>query len=172
MKHTVILKWNPAVSSLTMLDFLVGIANEDNLGDWSIYEHESVHTGDTFYMIKVGKGQTGIVMRGVITSDPVKGEDWSGRGREVYYCDYEAEIQINPDTFDLLSSEELRDAIPDFDWFAGHSGVVLNEEQAEKLESLWTAYFKQHRGEFYSRLEKIESRGKTNDQMFLRAYDE
>ena len=169
MANTVILKWNPAISSNGMLSFLMEIAKEDNRGDWSIHDHERVRAGDTFYMLKVGKGQNGIVKRGTITTDPVADADWSGRGRKVYYCDYEAEIMINPDTFELLESAALRDAIPDFDWFGGHSGVVLNEAQAAKLEELWDDYLRRNMDEFFSRFELMDRRKMLNDQLYLAA---
>ena len=167
MANTVILKWNPAISSKHMVHFLDEIADEDPMGDWSVRDHERIHAGDIFYMLKVGKGQTGIVKRGIITTDPVTDEDWSGQGRVTYYCDYEAEIIINPDTFALLTSETLREAIPDFDWFGGHSGVVLHEAQAAKLEELWQRYLSDMADEFRSRCELMEKRGMINDQLYL-----
>jgi len=167
MANTVILKWNPAISSNGMLAFLMEIARADACGDWSIHDHERVRAGDVFYMLKVGKGQNGIVKRGRITTDPVVDADWSGRGRKVYYADYEAEIMINPDAFDLLTSERLKEAIPDFDWFGGHSGVVLDERQAARLESLWEEYVSASQDEFCARLELMARRGMPNDQLYL-----
>ena len=168
MANTVIFKWNPAISSYSMSQFLYDMLDEDNHGDWSVRDHERIHPGDIFYMLKVGKGQTGIVKRGVITTDPVADGDWSGHGRVIYYCDYEAEIMINPDTFSLLTSEQLRDAIPDFDWFGGHSGVVLNEDQVAKLETLWHKYLMSMMDEFRSRRELIGRRDNMeNDQIFI-----
>lgn len=114
MANTVILKWNPAVSSYNLIRFLDDIAQEVHESDWSIWEYERVKAGDTFYMLKVGHGQTGIVMRGKITTDPVADDDWSGRNRRTFYCDYDAEIMLNPDTFHLLDSEALRDSNPRF----------------------------------------------------------
>lgn len=174
MANTVILKWNPAVSSNSMAEFLGEIINEEPTGDWSVRDHERIHPGDIFYMLRVGKGQTGIVKRGVITTEPVSGGDWSGHGRVTYYCDYEAEIMINPDTFSLLTSEQLQETIPDFDWFGGHSGVVLNEDQAAKLETLWHKYLMSMMDEFRSRSKLIERRGNMmNDQIFIATqYDE
>ena len=168
MANTVIFKWNPAISSNGMHQFLEEILDEDGMGDWSVRDHDRIHAGDTFYMLKVGKGQTGIVKRGVITTDPVADEDWSGQGRVTYYCDYEAQIMINPDTFSLLTSEQLRDAIPDFDWFGGPSGVVLGEEQAAKQEALWHKYLMSMMDEFRSRCELIDRRGNmVNDQIYI-----
>ena len=167
MANTVILKWNPAVSSYNLVRFLDDIVQEQRGSDWSIWEHERVKTGDTFYMLKVGLGQTGIVMRGKITTDPVADEDWSGRGRLTFYCDYEAEIMINPDTFPLLGSDALRDNIPDFDWAGGHAGVVLEERSAAVLETMWGAYLRDNLAEFRSRLELIERRSMLNDQLYI-----
>ena len=168
MANTVIFKWNPAISSCSMHQFLEEILDEDGRGDWSVHDYERIHAGDIFYMLKVGKGQTGIVKRGGITTDPVTDEDWSRQGRVTYYCDYEAEIMINPDTFSLLTSEQLQEAIPDFDWFGGHSGVVLNEDQAAKLETLWHKYLMSMIDEFCSRSELIERRDNmVNDQIYI-----
>lgn len=167
MKNTVILKWNPAISSYSMGRFLNDIVSRNAESDWSIWEYEHVHKGDIFYMLKVGMGQPGIVMRGKITSDPEPGEDWSRQGRKVYYSNYTAEIMINPDTLPLLSSNTLRDSIPGFDWFAGHSGVVLDKKQSEILNNVWEEYLQKNKAEFLSRLELIECRDLLNDQLYL-----
>lgn len=167
MADTVIFKWNPAISSVSMLDFLRDIFQEEPESDWSVWDHDRVRKGDTFYMLKVGQGQTGIVMRGTITSDPAADSDWSGRGRQVFYCCYRAEIMINPDTFPLLDSSLLRDNIPGFDWSGGHSGTVPDGKQAEVLERMWENYLLENRAEFQARLDLIEKRGMRNDQLYL-----
>ena len=167
MANTVILKWNPAVSSYNMVRFLTDIVREENESDWSIWDHEHVRRGDIFYMVKVGSGQTGIVMQGKITSDPQEDEDWSGRGRKTFYCDYRAEIMISPDTFGLLSTAELQDNIPDFEWTGGHAGVILPPESAVVLENMWNSYLQGKAEEFSSRLDLIRRRRFYNDQLFL-----
>lgn len=144
------------------------ILDEDCQGDWSVRDHGKIHDGDRFYMLKVGRGQSGIVKRGTITADPVADDDWSRQGRVTYCCDFEAEIMINPNTFSLLTSGQLRDAIPDFDWFGGHSGAVPTEEQAEKLEVLWQKYLTDMTDEFRSRFKLLERRDNmVNDQLYM-----
>ncbi len=150
----VILKWNPAFSSYTMVRFLnhlekCALANDGSIGmNWSVWEYGKVHKGDTCFLLKVGYGQTGIVARGVITSEPYSGEDWSWRNRPTMYCDFDFEVMINPDAFPLLTSAELSEAIPEFDWFGGHSGMVLTEGQGEKLEQLWQNYMQRQAADF------------------------
>jgi len=166
MKNTVILKWNPAISSYRMIDFLDDIVQNNTKSDWSIREYEKVRKGDRFYMLKVGQGATGIVMRGEITSDP-DGDDWSQQGCKRYYSNYKAEIMINPDTFALLTGEMLQDNIPGFDWSGGHSGMVLDEKQSAVLEQMWKAYLQRSKAEFQSRIELLDRRAMLNDQLYL-----
>ena len=152
----VILKWNPGFSSYTMAQFLndlekCALANKDNIGlNWSIWDYDQVHEGDIFYMLKVGYGQTGIVARGTITSEPYQGEDWSWRNRPTRYCNLDFEVMINPDAYPLLDSKLLTQAIPDFDWNGGHSGLVLTDAQANHLEQLWNSYM-MRQGEYFDK---------------------
>lgn len=142
----VILKWNPGFSSYTMARYLndlekCALANNDNTGmNWSVWDYEQAHKGDIFYMLKVGYGQTGIVARGTLTTEPYKDEDWSWRNRPTFYCDLDFEVMINPDAYPLLDSKALSQAIPDFDWNGGHSGLILTNEQADTIEDMWNSY--------------------------------
>ena len=72
--------------------------------------------------------------------EPYKDEYWSGKKRTVYYMDMEVTHMIHPDRCSLLTSEMLTKEIPDFVWTGGHSGQLLNDEQANKLDALWDAY--------------------------------
>jgi hypothetical protein len=156
---TVILKWNPAFSSYNMhhyLSDLIDMVTEYEPDyNWSVWDWSQIHKGDRFYWVKVGMyGQTGIVASGKITSEPYKDEDWSGRGRETYYVDFLPDVVINPDALPILTCEELTKAIPDFEWDKGHSGLVLTEEQAEKVDQLWSKFLKKNEAVFYDALKK------------------
>ena len=171
---TVILKWNPAVSSYSMLHYLSNIRELNQYDepdfDWSVWDHEQIHEGDRFYWLKVGQyGQTGIVGTGIITSDPYASEDWSGKGRQTFYVDFAAEMLLNPDALPVLSTEALQAAIPDFEWTGGHSGLVLTDEQAEKLDMLWMG-FVQENSELF---EKARNLGRGDDDLiFTKQEDE
>lgn len=153
---TVILKWNPGFSSYTMVRFLndlekCAFSNSDKSDmNWSVWDYDKVHAGDTFYMLKVGYGQIGLVAKGTLSSDAYSGEDWSWRDRPTRYCDLKFEFMVNPDAYPLVDSAMLAQAIPDFDWKGGHSGLVLTDEQADKLESLWNEYM-QRQAEYFDR---------------------
>ena len=145
MPKTFILMWNPSISSYTMERFeedLIEMANGWELEDfnWSVWDYENAREGDAFYMVKVGPGSNGVVMSGTFTSDPYQGEDWSGKGRKVFYMDMAVKEMIHPYRSPILTSEKLATEIPDFVWTGGHSGQMLTEEQADKLNQLWNEY--------------------------------
>lgn len=142
-QHTFILKWNPAISSVKMEDHLEGLRNiwVDDF-NWSVYEWEKAEMGDRFYLVRVGEGNTGIVMSGVFSSQPYVLDDWSGRGRTVYYMEMKPNVIIDPDRAPMITTKELDEAIPDFTWNGGHSGHMLTDDQAMKLEKLFAKYFK------------------------------
>lgn len=136
--NAVILMWNPDISSFKMDDYLNGMQQFNNFSlNWSVWEHEKTHQYDRFFMVRIGSTNTGIIMSGMIMSEPYKGEDWKGKGREVYYVDLNVSVMVHPERSLLMPSEKLSKQIPDFNWFGGHSGRVLTEEQSIKLLNLW-----------------------------------
>lgn len=161
---TVILKWNPAFSSYSMLHYLHDLyrlhQDDNDYGyNWSVWDWRQIHEGDRFYWVKVGMyGQTGIVGCGEITSEPYRDEDWSGKGRETYYVDFRPEVLLNPDALPILTCGELEQAVPDFEWAKGHSGLVLTDDQAARLDRLWQDFLNRNRSLF------AEAEGKRNNE--------
>ena len=145
-QNTVILMWNPSISSVTLEDHNAAVKRMlTEYFNWSVWDHKNAKCGDRFYLVKVGKdGHNGIVMSGVFDSQPYESDDWSGRGRQTFYMDMQPNLILNPDTAPMLTTEELMKAIPTFDWTGGHSGRILSKENAMKLEGLWSKYLKKH----------------------------
>lgn len=140
------LKWNPAISSYKMMDFLaemnIALSGGDPSMNWSVWDHEKIRKRDIVYLLKVGYGATGIVAKGKVTSKAYRDDDWSGMGRETYYVDFEPICMVSPDAAPILTSQQLENDIPDFDWRGGHSGLLLTEEQESRLNTLWGNYIK------------------------------
>lgn len=111
--------------------------------NWSVWEHKKAKKGDRFVMVRCGEGKTGIVMTGIFDSDPYQATDWSGKGRKVFYMDLEPNFIANPEKADIITTAELQEAIPTFNWTGGHSGRLLSEEQAKSLEVLLSKYLRQ-----------------------------
>jgi hypothetical protein len=135
--------WNPAISSITIHNHIDSIAHIDDWEfNWSVYEWEKAHEGDRFYLVRVGEGKTGIVMSGVFTSEPYTDRDWNRlrQSRQIYYMDMHPNFIVNPETMPIITTAQLQEAIPDFEWSKGHSGKLLTDEQAEQLEQLFKDY--------------------------------
>lgn len=143
-RKTFIMRWNTDISNYKMSEFEDAMEDFNDEGfyyDWSIWDYQKAHLGDRFYMIRTGNGKNGIVMRGTIIGAPYPDEDWSGKGRKVYYIRMALTHMIHPDkTPCLLTTEELTNEIPDFDWNNGHSGELLSDIQATKLEEAWNDF--------------------------------
>jgi len=157
--NTFILMWNPEISSFRQLDWtsLMSHLPFEKL-NWSVWDHTRVDYYDKFYMVRVGKGNTGIVMKGFIESLPKRGEDWSGKGRIVYYCDLSITSMIDSEKQPIITTEQLQKAVPDFDWTGGHSGQMITKEQAKKLNQLWEKYEKENKT-LFTEQKKQMSRG-------------
>ncbi len=143
--NTFILFWNPDVSSYTLERMRDDLEHWAHVSNWSVWQHDLAHKGDRFFMVRCGQGKTGICMSGRFRSEPYRAEDWSGKGREVYYMDLLADTVIAPDYLPILPTEELSTAIPTFDWTGGHSGRLLPAGEAEKLEKIWAAFLEQNK---------------------------
>ena len=143
--NTFILFWNPEISSYTLERMRDDMEHWAHVGNWSVWQHDLAHKGDRFFMVRCGEGKTGICMSGRFRSEPNRDEDWSGKGRVVYYMDLWADTVIDPEFLPILSSDELTKQIPSFDWSGGHSGRLLPEKNAEKLEGLWTSFLEQNK---------------------------
>lgn len=140
-QNTFILMWNPAFSSVSLEDHNNAIENMlTEQFNWSVWEYEKAKCGDRFFLVRVGEGNTGIVMSGVFDSNPYQGSDWSGKGRKTFYMDMSPNVILNPDKCPMLTTSQLCETIPTFDWTKGHSGRILTQEEARKLESLWHKY--------------------------------
>jgi len=143
--NTVLLRWNPEISSMTYQRHADGIANFYNEDfNWSIWEHQLVHDDDRFLMLCCGGDKHGIVMSGTISSMPYRDQSWRGDGKMIYYCDILPDVIIDPLAAPILTSETLYREIPEFDWDHGHAGIVLDEDIALRLEVLWLQFLYNH----------------------------
>ena len=143
-RKTFIMRWNTDISNYKLSEFEESMDDFEVDGfyyDWSIWDYQKAHYGDKFYMIRTGSGKHGVVMRGTIIGTPYPDEDWSGKGRKVYYIRMSLSHMIHPEKSPLLlTTEELSKAMPSFNWEEGHSGMLLDDMTAMHLDELWQDY--------------------------------
>lgn len=144
-QNTFILMWNPDISSVTLDDHRYGIAHMlTEYFNWSVWDYEKAKCGDRFFLVRVGMGNTGIVMSGIFDSQPYEDGDWSDKGRRVFYMDMLPNVILDPEKAPMVTMEEVQKVIPSFDWTGGHSGRLLAKEDAIKLESIWSEFLAEH----------------------------
>ena len=151
--NTFLLRWNPAISSYTMKRLNDDIEEWhngfwDSDFDWSVYDWQKAQCGDRFFMVRVGEGNTGIFAAGRFTSDPSKGDDWAKKGRDIYYMQMEFEAVFHPERTNIITTEELERELPTIDWRKGHSGELLDNSIAEKLEVMWRVHTERNKNAF------------------------
>lgn len=137
---TYLMRWNPAISSFTEKDYEKCMENRMHgmfRMNWSIREWEEARRGDFFYMLRTGDEKAGIVFSGQFTSDPYPGDDWAGSSRRRMYVDMICMNPVEPGTKPSLSLETLQKEIPAFDWAKGHSGILLSDNMAKRLDKIW-----------------------------------
>ena len=103
-RKTFIMRWNTDISNYKLSEFEDAMEDFFDDGfyyDWSIWDYQKAHIGDKFYMIRTGEGKNGVVMRGTIIGTPYPDEDWSGKGRKVYYIRMSL---TNTELYSLLKS--------------------------------------------------------------------
>jgi len=125
--------------------------------DWSVYEWQNARNGDRFFMLRTGEGNTGIFAAGRFTTEPYKGEDWAGKGREVYYMRMDFEAVFHPERTEIISTEELEREVSNIDWRKGHSGELVDNETADKLELMWRDHIGRNKSMYLPRAVRNES---------------
>ena len=134
-----LMRWNPSISSFKEKDLEECVENMVHgmfRINWSIYEWEEARRGDLFFMMRVGDDKAGIVFSGQFISDPYPGDDWAGTTKRRMYVDMIITNFAEPGAVPRVSLEKLQEAIPEFEWAKGHSGVLLSEDIVKKLDDL------------------------------------
>lgn len=145
------LRWNTAVSNFKVKDFekcMDLFRNEDFCMSWSIWDWQDVRVGDKVYLLRVGEGKTGIVMRGEIISDSYVDQDWSGKGRIVHYVYFKVTEMMHPEKAVIPTTDALAENWRDIEWNGGHSGTLLSNRDAYSLDKYFDRFLVDNREQF------------------------
>lgn len=137
VSKTYILRWNPAISSYKMETHKSLCRdinkNESLFMNWSVYEWERIHPGDTFVMLQVGSKNDGVAMIGRFISKAYEEDSWRNDCRKIHYAEIEIFYAFNREEEEFLSADKLEKEFSEIDWHGGHSGVMISNEDAERL---------------------------------------
>ena len=157
--NTFLLKWNPAISSYTMerldsdlSEWAEGYWSDDF--DWDVHQWQKARKGDRFFMVRVGEGNTGVFAAGRFTSEPFVANDWSGGDGKRHYMKMEFEAVFHPERVDIIATDFLEQELPNINWCGGHSGLLLDKEDAVRLELIWRDYVGRNKSLYLPRAAK------------------
>ena len=136
-----LLRWNPEISSYTLDRYRADRRKFHNnfYGNWSVWDWRNADKGDRYVMMRVDNANPGIVWHGEFVSAPYEEESWRGDGKTIHYCDMSFLDCTAPTRKPLIKLEQLTEDMPEIDWMHGHSGEVIPEATAQKLEKLLDA---------------------------------
>jgi len=140
--NSYLLTWNPKYLSEEKFDEYYSRYERGKVIRWSCGNTKKISPDDTFYFLKQGKGNTGIIGSGVIVTSPYNAahydDEKASKGQTALYVDVKFKYLAHPNASipiqrDELQSTELRGEI----WNTQRSGNSIPSEFEEKLTELW-----------------------------------
>lgn len=137
-----LLTWNPKNWSEERFSQLYADYKLDKVLRWSCGSTKKIVVGDGFYLLKQGKGATGVIGSGTVMSSPYSAahyeSDKAAVGKMALYVNVKFEYLSDPSAAipirrDELNSPELACSI----WSAQGSGKTIPDTIEVKLAELW-----------------------------------
>ncbi|MGM9693706.1 MAG: hypothetical protein ACI3YC_01680 [Alloprevotella sp.] len=152
-QRTYILMWNPdgkdpGMTEEEYRESIVDIWPDKGDLIWDVSDCSTMRMGDRFFIVRNGQEKNGIVMSGVFGS----GAYLYTYERRTLWAELDFNFAVDCDKHAIITTEQLKEAIPDLDWSRTFGCYKLKNDQAKKMEELFAPYFNEM-------LEKID--GKT-----------
>ena len=146
-QRTYVLMWNPDSRWPVMSEeeFSTCISNiwpdkYDLL--WDVSDCRSMRMGDRFFVVRNGQDINGIVTSGVFGSYAYLQRCSMNSISVELVFNFTVDYNEHP----LVTIEQLKEAIPDFDWSRTFGSYKLKTNQAKTLEALFAPYFDSMKG--------------------------
>ncbi len=152
-QRTYILMYNPddkyaETSDEELRESIVDVWPDKGDMIWDVSDCRSMRMGDRFFIVRNGQEKNGIVMSGIFGS----GAYLYTYSRQTLWTELDLNFAVDFDKHPILTTEQLQEAVPDFDWSRTYGCYKMKNDQAKKMEELFAPYFSEM-------LEKID--GKT-----------
>lgn len=137
---TYLFAWNPEKWNWTTLEENIEELQQTGRVTqmWSCASHKSIKVGDRAFLIKLGKGNRGIIGAGFVATQPFLAKHWSGSEKMVPRINIDFEALLNPNEEPILSINLLNQGkLINQHWSTQSSGISIKSELSEELESVW-----------------------------------
>lgn len=115
---------------------------------WTVHQPDGIVQDVIFYMLRIGKKDKEIVMKGRFRSAPKPDLYWRGNGPRRYWVELLVEQLIHPVIGPTLGKDQLAATIPTVNWDDCPFEMMLAEDESEKLEQLWNQHVELHAADF------------------------
>ena len=115
---------------------------------WTVHQPDGIVQDVIFYMLRIGKKDKEIVMKGRFRFAPKPDLYWHGNGPRRYWVELLVEQLIHPVIGPTLGIDKLAAAIPTVNWAGSPFEMILAEDESEKLEQLWNQHVELHAADF------------------------
>lgn len=146
-QRTYVLMWNPdsRCPDMSEEEFRTCISNiwpdkYDLL--WDVSDCRSMRMGDRFFVVRNGQDINGIVTSGVFGSYAYLQRCSMNSISVELVFNFTVDYNEHP----IVTIEQLKEAIPDFDWSRTFGSYKLKTNQAKTLEALFAPYFDSMKG--------------------------
>jgi len=127
-------QWSPEEWQLEMVEGTSEGRTYD--GRWSVGNRvQGIDDGDRAYLLRQGTHGRGVVAVGEITRGPFTDASWREDGRTAQYVDVTWSEAVSLDQ--RVDIEDLKAAIPEFEWGKVYSSGREITEHGSELEELW-----------------------------------
>ncbi len=153
---TILFTWNPDKWHWDNLAEAVIETNQTGkfYDEWSCGVNKSIKTGDRAFLLKLGKHPKGLIGSGFVTSDVFVAPHWNSElaqgGKKANKVDIEFDVLSETPIID--EAELISGELSSQNWFPQSSGIRIDEEIAQKLETIWQT---KTRGNHISTIENI-----------------
>lgn len=146
---TVIIKWHPLWSEMSMTTLLTHISNlYSKSSEHPLHNRILLSTPEEritqFYMIKCGFGQNGIFASGIVDIS----SGWPHiHNQNTYFCHsirQHFKTFLNPSAFPILPIDELSTTFPSYNW-KNEVAIELTEEDSQTLDDLWLFHLERNK---------------------------
>lgn len=140
-QRTYVLTWNPdsRCPDMSEEEFRASIANmwSDKYDlIWDISDCRSIRMGDRFFVVRNGQETSGIVMSGIFGS-----HSYFDHSKKCFWADLVFNFAVDYNVHPIITIEQLKSAIPDYDWSRTFGTNKLKVGQAKIMEKLFAPYF-------------------------------
>ena len=108
--------------------------------DWDPEDWKEAKSGDEFFLLQYKDNSSGIIMHGTLHSDAKHYGPYPGTKNGIYGTYLIPDQQIDEEKYRLLSTDVLKNAMPEFNWSPGPSGRKITGPNVRKMHKLWKQY--------------------------------